>query len=256
MDAVKNRDADWGLSGVRFTYPDTGIEIARNLELALPGGKITAVLGPSGCGKSTLLHVLSGELDPQEGEADIPGDGNVSMIYQDPRLIPWKSVEGNLEFVLRGWFEAQERRRRIAQGLDLVGLGGRARDLPDQLSGGQRQRVNMLRAFLVPGDVLLMDEPFQGLDVVLRIQLLEVFARLWLERPRSVLAVTHEPRDAALLGHQCLIVSGPPVRIEGRITGLGPRLDVGAGDDGTAGVETRIIAQLMASGRRGTGSSG
>ncbi len=162
------------------------------------GEGITAVLGESGAGKTTLLSVIAGSL-PFEGK--IEGVGKVSYLFQSPKLLPNLTVEGNLKFVL-----PKENWKNIALMLQKVGLAGKEKSYPRQLSGGERQRVAIARAFLFPHDVLLMDEPFSSLDLSLKRSLLELTVELWRENRESVVFVTHDVHEAAILSHRAVVL--------------------------------------------------
>ncbi len=176
-----------------------------NLSLEIEEGKITAVLGESGAGKTTLLNVLAG-LTPYEGSVE--GERACSYLFQDAKLLPNLTAEGNLKLVLpkSAW-------GKIGEALARVGLAGREKSLPGSLSGGEKQRVAIARAFLYPHDVLLMDEPFSSLDLSLKRSLIELTASLWRERKETVVFVTHDVHEAAILSHRAVVLRA------GRIAG-------------------------------------
>ena len=176
-----------------------------DLSLDIEEGKITAVLGESGAGKTTLLNVIAGNI-PFEGSVE--GVENVSYLFQTPKLLPSLTIEGNLKFVL-----GKEDFKNIPLMLQKVGLAGREKDYPNSLSGGERQRVAIARAFLFPHDVLLMDEPFSSLDLSLKKSLLALTAELWREKKETVVFVTHDVHEAALLSHRAVVLH------EGRLEG-------------------------------------
>lgn len=165
-------------------------------------GSVTAILGPSGCGKTTLLNAIA------FGNGD---RGPCSYIFQEPRLLPWCTVEKNVMLVLEG--SPVERRERARAYLSRVGLGGRFDDFPDRLSGGERQRVAIARAFSFPAPVLLMDEPFQSQDPAQKTQLIDLVKTLQATERRTVIAVTHDVREAARLAERAVVLNGRPVSI-------------------------------------------
>lgn len=184
------------LRSVKKTY---GEKIALDVpQLEIEPDKITAVLGESGAGKTTLLNVIAGAL-PFEGSVE--GVGKVSYLFQSPTLLPNLTAEGNLKFVL-----PKEEWEKIPSMLEKVGLAGRGKSRPRELSGGERQRVAIARAFLYPHDVLLMDEPFSSLDLSLKKNLLSLTAELWKERRETVVFVTHDIHEAAILAHRALVL--------------------------------------------------
>lgn len=172
--------------------------VLNNLELEVGKGEITCILGESGVGKTTILNIVGGSV-PYEGSIE-DAPKSVSYVFQTDRLIPSLSVYKNLDYVLRGVTpSAEERRERIKDMLNKVGLTADADTLSGKLSGGMAQRVSIARAFLYPAEMLLMDEPFKELDVALKKRLTDLFVELWREEKRTVLYVTHDVDEALLL---------------------------------------------------------
>lgn len=157
--------------------------------------KKLAILGPSGCGKTTLLRLIMG-LEVYEGKVNI---GSFSPCFQEPRLIPWLSVEENLSVVIGDGAE---------KWLKLVGLYEDKDKKPGQLSGGMAQRLNLARALAYPGDFLILDEPFAGIDIARKTELKALI------RKRNFILVTHDLADALELGEEILLVEGPPLKIK------------------------------------------
>lgn len=183
---------------VSKTYGDR--TVLEDVSLTLEEGKITAVLGESGAGKTTLLNILAG-LTPYQGEVE--KRPAVSYLFQDATLLPHLTVEGNLKFVL-----PKEKWGGIADMVCRVGLKGREKSLPKELSGGERQRVAIARAFLYPHELLLLDEPFASLDLALKSKLIELIAGLHAERKETVVFVTHDVHEAAMLSHRAVVLKG------------------------------------------------
>ena len=186
-----------------------------DITLSLQDGTITAVLGESGAGKTTLLNVLAG-LTSYEGTVE--GGGAYSYLFQAPRLLPNLTAEENLRFVL-----PEERWEDIGGMLARVGLEGREKSYPRALSGGERQRVAIARAFLYPHEMLLMDEPFSSLDLALKKTLLELVSELWLERRETVVFVTHDVHEAAMLSHRAVVLHRGTVALDLAVEGDLPR---------------------------------
>ncbi len=178
---------------------------------------ITAVLGPSGCGKTTLLNLLAGMTSPDSGSVETGAGRVISYLFQEPRLLPWFTVRQNVEFVLRERMGNRERSETVGRVLSLVGLEGSADAYPRQLSGGMKQRAALARAFAFPSDIILMDEPFQALDLALKLSLLDAFEDLWTAERRTAVFVTHDIQEAILLGDVIMILSQRPARIVGRL---------------------------------------
>jgi len=190
-----------------------GVTLFRDFEITFPEEKITCILGPSGCGKTTLLNIMGGTVVPDSGELVGFREKLFSYIFQDPRLLPWKTVRGNIEFVMNRTMPASERREKAAQLIRLVELENFAEYYPAKLSGGMRQRVSIARAFASPSDIILMDEPLNGLDVALKKNMIRWFTQIWESDRRTVIFVTHDIDEALLLGDEIVVFSHPPVRI-------------------------------------------
>ena len=189
------------------------VEIFRDFSISFTEGMITCILGPSGCGKTTLLNIL-GKIIPPDGGTLAGFDGKiVSYIFQEPRLLPWKSVRGNIEFVLDRNLLPEERKKITDRFISLVELEDFADYYPAKLSGGMRQRVSIARAFAYPSDIILMDEPLKGLDIKLKLNLIQTFSRIWQEDRRTVIFVTHDVDEALLLGNEIVVFSRAPVEI-------------------------------------------
>lgn len=193
-----------------FSYPDK--EIYKNFNTVFPGGKINVVLGASGVGKTTLLNALTG-LSGFDGEIEnMPK--NVSYIFQNDRLVKTISVEKNLDFVLKNVIcDKTARKNAIYDMAKLLEISDVLKRLPTEISGGQAQRVQMARAFLYPSEVMLLDEPFKGLDVSLKTRLIKKFLELWGRDGRTVVLVTHDVYDALLMGDKVFVLSGSPADI-------------------------------------------
>lgn len=172
--------------------------------LTLERGEVVALLGPSGCGKSTVLNAAAGLVSPDEGRVTAQA-ARVGYVFQEPRLIPWKTALENVLFVMpasrkrRGEPEA----RRL---LSRLGLEGAAHVYPSQLSGGMRQRVSIARMLVCEPDLLLMDEPFSALDVALKQKLQDELTGLLEDRRKGALYATHDPKEAARLADRLLVV--------------------------------------------------
>lgn len=192
-----------------------GLTVFRDLDIDVEESGVTALLGPSGCGKTTLLDIIAGATRPDSGRISGIEGRRVGYVFQDPRLLPWKTVAANIEFVLRELYDPAERRRHSERWIDLVGLSAFSRYYPSELSGGMRQRVGIARAFAYPSSILLLDEPFQGLDLGLRLGLARLFDEVWRADRRTTLFVTHEINEALLLADRLYVLSALPARVSG-----------------------------------------
>lgn len=190
-----------------------GITLYHDFNLNFQEGTITCILGPSGCGKTTLLNIIGSITGPDSGQLVGFENKRFSYIFQEDRLLPWKSVRGNIEFVMSKNLSAAERHEQATRFIQLVNLEGFAGYYPAQLSGGMRQRVSIARAFACHSDIILMDEPLKGLDLALKQNMIRWFSQLWKADRRTVIFVTHDVDEALLLGKEIVVLSQPPVQI-------------------------------------------
>jgi NitT/TauT family transport system ATP-binding protein len=182
------------------------------ISLDVAPGEFVCLIGASGCGKSTLLSLVAGLDTPSAGE--IGTAGRVALMFQEPALFPWLTAARNVELALQASGVAKtERRRRAAELLDVVHLGGFGDKRPHELSGGMRQRVALARSLAQDADVLLMDEPFGALDAMTRDLLHDELDRICGERKLTVLFVTHNVREAVRLGDRVVVLSSRPGRV-------------------------------------------
>lgn len=207
---------------VSFAYGTNGTSthILSEIDFTVEEGEIVTIVGPSGSGKTTLLRVLAGLLQTTSGEVEIlgrrvtkPGPG-VAVVFQNDRLLPWRTVFGNVCLALEATaMPATQQRREVEKVLGMVGLSAVADWLPHQLSGGMRQRVNLARAFVAGPKILLMDEPFASLDAQTREFMQSELLKLAKETQVSVVFITHQIDEAVYLADRVLVLSGKPARI-------------------------------------------
>ena len=181
-------------------------------------------MGPSGCGKSTLLRLIAGLETPSEGQVEIGGQpphetlrrADLAVAFQDPSLLPWRTVRGNVELALK-LARRPVNRGAVEDLLALVGLRGFGETRPAALSGGMRQRAAIARAMVTEPGLLLLDEPFGAVDELTRRQLAEDLPRLWEARATTTLLVTHSVQEAVMLADRVLVFSARPARIIGDV---------------------------------------
>lgn len=174
-------------------------------DLEVEEGERVAILGPSGCGKTTFLRIVAGIEKNYEGEVTLKAE-RIGYAFQEPRLIPWITVVENLRLV-------RDEPSKIAELLAEFDLEGFEKFYPWQISEGMRQRVNLARALLFEPDLLLLDEPFDALDLKTKIKVMEHIVWKWKEKGFSIVFVTHNLKEALFLADRILIVSGRPTRI-------------------------------------------
>ena len=207
------------LSQLSWRFKNAGAALFEDLSLSIAPGEFVAIVGGSGVGKSTLLRLVNGLLPASSGQVRLntrptPGRREQAIVFQDARLMPWRSVRGNIRFALQALgLDKNEIERRIDSVLSLTGLtelGGR---WPHQLSGGQAQRVGIARALAVEPAILLMDEPFSAIDALTRASLQTELLRIWQRTQAAVLFVTHDLDEATLLADRVVVLGGSPARV-------------------------------------------
>lgn len=211
--------------GVSLTYHgETQVQALADVDLAVREGQFVSLVGPSGCGKSTLLRALAGLVSPDAGTLRVDGQdangrpGLAAFMPQRDLLLPWRRTLANaaLGAELSGVPKAQAREQARAL-LARFGLEGFERAWPAQLSGGMRQRLALLRTFLVPRRVLLLDEPFGALDALTRRDMQDWLQQVWVADQRTVLLVTHDVDEALVLSDVVFVMSDRPGHIVARI---------------------------------------
>jgi len=205
------------MSGVGRTFAD-GTAAVAGLDLRVRRGEFVTVVGPSGCGKSTLLRLVSGLDAPTDGTMRVARD-RLGYVFQDPTLLPWRSVRRNVELLaeLEGVPRA-ERRRRVDRVLELVGLDGFAAARPAALSGGMRMRASLARSLVLDPELFLLDEPFGALDELTRERMNDELVALFTDRALTVLFVTHSVAEAVFLSSRVMVMSPRPGRIVGEVS--------------------------------------
>ncbi len=185
-----------------LTVKRSGKVIIDDLSLELPAQGIIGLSGPSGCGKTTLLHTLCGLIRPQAGQ--ISGLGKSAVVFQEDRLLPWLTASQNIELVSHDTAKTQAWLRKMM-------LADRADFYPNQLSGGMKRRVALARALAVSADLLLMDEPFNGMDQALKEKLFPLIKAAAAKKP--VLFISHDLDELEALSDQLWWADGPPLGI-------------------------------------------
>ena len=182
------------------------LSVLKDVSLTVGDGEIVALIGPSGCGKTTLLDIISGLSQPDSGT--VIGGENISYMFQSARLLPWRTVYENIRLV-REDVSPEE----IHELIKAVGLEGFANYYPDQLSGGMAKRCALARAFHYQGTHLLMDEPFQGLDYGIRMEMIDMLLSVWKKHRQGILFVTHEIDEALTVASKIVLLRARPMTI-------------------------------------------
>ncbi|KKK38159.1 aliphatic sulfonates transport ATP-binding subunit [Mesobacillus campisalis] len=209
MAASKGNETVLELSGIQKSFGS--LHVLKNMDLKVNKGDFIAIVGKSGCGKSTLLRMIAGLESPTAGGLymngkPVKGNSLAKIMFQDGRLLPWKTVEQNVGLGLK-----KGSHDKIASLLKRVGLMERAKDWPGVLSGGQRQRVALARALVHEPELLLLDEPLGALDALTRIEMHQLIEELWKEKQFTAILVTHDVEEAVALANRVIVIE------EGRI---------------------------------------
>jgi NitT/TauT family transport system ATP-binding protein len=201
------------------------LTVLSGISFSVTRGELVCILGPSGCGKTTILRIAAGLIPFDSGEVLIDGEDinrnrdclkNVSVVFQEPRLLPWRNARQNVQLSLE--LRNEEHRAKENPGVDaaieLVGLSEFAGSYPHELSGGMKQRVALARAIVTEPEILFMDEPLTGLDMRNREELQDEIMRIWGSKKVSLLLVTHDPAEAIHMADRIIVLSGRPTRIK------------------------------------------
>ncbi|HWG04485.1 MAG TPA: ABC transporter ATP-binding protein [Beijerinckiaceae bacterium] len=202
-----------------FTKGNDSLTVLDKVTLQTEENELTCIVGPSGCGKSTLLNLVAGLSPVDAGRVEFRGravtsvNKDVGYITQDSNLLPWCTVLENIELPLdiRHIGKTPAERRSLAlEWIEMVGLGGFAHHYPHQLSGGMQKRVSIARTLVYDPDVILMDEPFGPLDAITKMTLQNLLLKLWQERQKTIIFVTHDLMEAITLGDRVVIMTRRP----------------------------------------------
>ena len=249
LDAIELRSVSrsFDINGARLVALDA-------LDMRVAEREIVAIVGPNGCGKSTLLRVASGLLPPDRGtvlayDSTVAGvDPRVGLVFQEPRLLPWRDVLANVAFPLElAGVPRAEREERAREVLALAGLDDFATAMPDQLSGGMAQRAALARALATRPDVLLLDEPFSALDALTRERLDAELLALWSQTGTTIALVTHSISEAVFLSDRVLVMSQRPGHIveEVPVEAARPR-QMSGGDAATFSAASDRVRAILA----------
>jgi NitT/TauT family transport system ATP-binding protein len=227
MPAASAKAAAIKVGNLSLTYGNTaaGVLALDRISFDIADGEFVAIVGPSGCGKSTLLKILAGLLPASEGQASLRGTPisgprrDIGVVFQSPVLFPWRDVLANVMLpsdVQR--LDKTAMRQRALDLIKLVGLSGFEHRYPRELSGGMQQRVGIIRALIHDPAMLLMDEPFGALDAMTRETMNVELQRIWMERKKTVLFITHSTSEAVFLADRVIAMTPRPGRIADAFT--------------------------------------
>jgi NitT/TauT family transport system ATP-binding protein len=212
LEKSPSHNAALAFEHVSKSFPD-GTRALDDVSISIASGEMVSIVGPSGCGKSTLLRLASRLTAPSSGEIHV-GDGNLGYVFQDATLLPWRTVQSNVELLAElAGVSREERAKLAAQAIVLTGLSGFERHRPRALSGGMRMRVSLARALTMRPRIFLFDEPFGALDEITRERLNGELLGLFERERFAGLFVTHSVSEAAFLASRVLVMSPRPGRI-------------------------------------------
>jgi NitT/TauT family transport system ATP-binding protein len=210
-------DALLTFTAVRKRFADGTVALA-GVNLSVASGEFVSIVGPSGCGKTTLLRIAAGLSDPSDGAAQVHTK-KIGYVFQDPTLLPWRTVQTNVElFAELRRLPRDERQRRANDAIRLVGLSDFAHHHPRALSGGMRMRVSLARSLTLEPELFLFDEPFGTLDDITRERLNDELLHLYLTQRFSALFVTHSVTEAVFMSTRVVVMSGRPGQMQGAFT--------------------------------------
>ncbi|MEJ0019201.1 MAG: ATP-binding cassette domain-containing protein [Acetobacteraceae bacterium] len=222
-------------------------QVLRGIDLDIAPGTFLAIVGRSGCGKSTLLRLLAGLDVPSGGSIEIDGRAegwrdSVRLMFQEPRLLPWERVVGNVAVGITHARDRADRARQAAEVLAQVGLAGRDGDWPGVLSGGQKQRVALARALASHPRLLALDEPLGALDALTRIEMQELIERVWQAKGFTAIVVTHDVAEAVALADRILLLEEGRVAMDITVDLPRPRR---RGDPRGAAIEGEVLQRIQ-----------
>lgn len=194
------------------------LKVIENFNMSFSSDKVHCIFGPSGCGKSTLLNIITGLITSYSGKIEGMEDKSFSYVFQENRLLPWLSVEGNIMFVLESNYSKREAEKISEKYIDLVKLSKFKNNFPRELSGGMKQRVSIARALAYNGDIIVMDEPFKGLDMELKTSLMNFIVNYCKSNNKLYIYTTHDTFEAAYMADNIYVFEGPPLKIKKYMT--------------------------------------
>jgi NitT/TauT family transport system ATP-binding protein len=193
------------------------LTLLKDFNVSFEKNKITCLFGPSGVGKTTIANIVAGIIPVDKGRVEGIDNSLFSYVFQEPRLLKWYNVYENIDFVLKDVYKPDKRVEIINNYLKMVELSEYKNYKIDALSGGMAQRVSLARAFAYPSHILIMDEPFKGLDNKLKNEMSSLFLKMWSLSQRTVLFITHDVEEAIDLSHIIYTLKNRPVNIVNRL---------------------------------------
>lgn len=191
------------------------LKVLEDFSICFSQNKINCIFGPSGCGKSTLVNLIAGLIPPDKGNTLGTENASYSYVFQEDRLLPWATIKENIMFVLESIYDKKKAEGLTDKYLSLVNLEDFKNHYPQELSGGMKQRVSIARAFAYGGDILIMDEPFKGLHLEIKKEVMNYIGNNM--NKKLVFFITHDVEEALYLADSIYIFKGPPLVLEKQI---------------------------------------
>ncbi len=222
MNSCRNKTEKLVIKNIKKSFEDT--RVIDDVSLSVGEKEFVSLMGLSGSGKSTIFNIISGLVTPDAGKVFIDGldftgrTGRVSYMYQKDLLLPWKRIIDNvcLPLIIKG--ESKMKAREAVEGyFKVFGLEGFENKYPFQLSGGMKQRAALMRTYMFSKDIMLLDEPFAGLDAITRAKMHNWLLGVLKELNASVLLITHDVEEAIYLSDRIYVLSGRPATVKSEI---------------------------------------
>lgn len=189
------------------------IQVLGGASFYLKRGELVCLLGPSGSGKTTLFKIAAGLIEPDNGNVQKPLRIRKGYVFQEPRLLPWKTVAANINFIQQNYLPASRAKMIREKLLELIGLKDFKESYPSQLSGGMKQRLEIVKALSIQPELLLLDEPFKSIDTRTKMNLQQMILRFWEKNKLGILLITHDPEEAVLMADRIYVLSQKPAQI-------------------------------------------
>ncbi len=199
------------LNNVSKSFND--VAIFENFSIEFELNKITSILGPSGIGKTTLINLLCEIITPDKGDVLLPENTKFSYVFQEHRLLEWYDVYNNVDLVIKNLYDKNKRKEIVENVLEVVGLSEFSKYIPSELSGGMAQRVSIARALAYPSNILILDEPFKGLDLKLEDEIISSLKEILANVNRTVVFITHSIEQALTLSDDIYVINNKPAQV-------------------------------------------
>ncbi|MCF8008330.1 MAG: ABC transporter ATP-binding protein [Halanaerobiales bacterium] len=199
------------VKNINKSYGD--LKVLQDVSLKINKGEIVTLLGPSGSGKTTLFKIAAGLIKQDEGEVIVDKSSRIGYVFQEPRLLPWRKIKENFNFVQRNFMSKEQAKKLMAELLKLTNLENIIDSYPEKLSGGMKQRVEILKALSINPNLLIMDEPLKSVDTQTEVNLRKMLLNIHTKKNIDIFMITHDPEEAALLSDRIYVLSDRPGKI-------------------------------------------